>query len=231
MNLTTTLQEYLTDVKEELSLDAVANNPEWTDTFIIRKIQDARHKFWNTAKYTQRRGMVTAATTIDIATVNIPATVDTISFIRFDDGTDRTPLTFIPWETFLHRTLTDNSGTPYEWSRQGGVIYLNPRPSATLAAGLQIYGRIGLTPLTTVAQVDGNIEARWKEMIVMYAVHKCWLKVENQSMANSYLNSFNKEFKDHEYEIVQDQTGQSIQIGAGEVWIDETDERRWGTLT
>ncbi len=231
MNFTVTLGDYLTRIKAKLSIDRVADNTEWSDQSIIESINDARQEFWDRAKYTRRRGMVTAPTVSDQANITIPETVDTISYLRFNDGSDRTPMHFIPWEAYLSRTITNSSGVPYEWSRQGNEIFTFPAPSETLAAGLEIYGRVGLTELEESDDVDGNIERRWRRMIINYALGELWHKAENTAMASSYYSKFEKQFKDNEYEIVQDQTGQSIPIGAGEVWIDETDERRWGTLT
>lgn len=231
MNYTTTLEDYINDVKDELSIHRTVQSTEWTDAFIIKKINQARRRFWNRAGYRSREGLVTAATVANTPTVAIPQGIDVIRFVRAYDGSERTLLQYVPYEAYLSRTSTAQAGDPYLWSRLGDTAYFYPAPSFTQAAGMEFFGLIGLTLLAVTTDVDGDIEARWDEMIVAYAVGKCWMKAEQPGLASGYFAIFEKLFKDSEYEIMNAQIGQNIPNESTIGWIPESDERRWGPLT
>lgn len=230
MNYTTTLAEYIAAVKDELSIPQSTENLEWSDSLITRRINDARQVFWNRAGYRSREGMVTAATTANTPTVSIPQSIDTIRFIRVYNGSRRTLLDFIPYDVYLSYTDTAQNGQPFAWSRLGDTVYLLSAPTFTQAAGVEFFGLVGLTELVTGA-TDTDIERRWKDLIVNYAIGMLWLKAEQPSNATSYFAIFEKLFKDNNYEIVSGQIGQNIPSLDPLGWIPETDERRWGPLS
>lgn len=231
MLLTKTLQNYLDFIKHDLGIETTEDNLEWSDDLIIDKINYARQEFFTRMQYHNREGSAFANSVIDTAAVLIPQTIATISFLRYYNGSSYYLLDYISEDQYLRRTSTAQSGQPIEWTRRGGSVYLYPAAGSSVTNGVEFYGRLNLTELTAVTDIDTNIENRYFGLICDLALAECWAHAEQWLNANPRYQKFEKFFTDHAFEILSNQTGQDVSTEESPRWLDETDPRRLNHLT
>lgn len=231
MSYSITLEVYRNKVKGNLSLDEVPDNLEWSDDFIDGKVNEARRKFWNKADYHSKPGIVAIPSVINQEAYDIPSSVDNIKFVRFFDGTSRQLLNFMTLNKYLLFTRTVEYGFPYYFTRVSKKIRLYPIPVVAQADAVEFIGDIGITDLVEDTDVDINIEDRYQDLITKYATGLCWTKAEQYSQANNWFNQFEADWRDNAFDIKSEQTDQAIDPTGDGIFMDETNQHRYGHLS
>lgn len=226
----TTLQHYIDAVKGDLSLESNENNLEWSDPYVISKVNEARQTFWNQAQYKAKPGMVPANLTANSDEVTIPDGVDDIRKVRLNDGLGTAQiLTKISMDTYLNLSASGSVGRAYCYVPMGKKIRIFPKPGSNVTNGIEFWGNVSLVQLDEGDDVDTSIESRWKNLIVRLAVALCWAKAEQHSNANANFAIYEKQFANASFDIKSGSVDPEINSEAE--YIDETDERHFGTLS
>lgn len=231
MKYSKTLLNYKNAVKGKLMIDRDQESLEWDDDLLLELINEGRHEYWNRLSASSRNGVVYANSVVNTKEVTIPETVDLINFVVYNNGTSRCVLRFIPEVSWAAENTTYVSGQPYAWTKRGNILLSSPAPSAAVTNGFEFWGRIGLTELAAETDVDGNVQDRWFPMVVDYIVGLAWESAEQQALANAKFAKFEKRMLDNGYEILSSQTAQDVSTIEDAVYIDETDQRRYGHLS
>lgn len=234
MNFTTTLQDYLYEVKRKLHITVTEDNTEWSNSFLIDSINDAREWFWGKAGYVMRDGRVRVTSVVDQEEYALAGLgIKRIKKIRFNDGTQATPLTYFPLQDYLALTITAESGDPIAWSIEKSTLKLYPKPSSAVTNGIEIFCDKVLNRLSDSDtdsdysdETDSDIETSYRPIIVRYVLGLCWLEAEQESKANINFAMAEKLFDDNAFEINSETTGENIPRSEG-ILIDETDERHY----
>ncbi|MEK7578726.1 MAG: hypothetical protein AAB456_03370 [Patescibacteria group bacterium] len=237
MNFTSTLQDYLYEVKRKLRIPVGENNTEWSDTLLIDIINDARLWFWNKSGYVMRDAEVNKNSTAnteeyDLSSLNIKR----IKMIRYNNGTSKRPLDYYALSDYLILTETSESGDPFAWTVKKATLKLYPKPSTAVTNGIEIFCEKTLSRLSDSDsdgsysdETDSDIEADYRHIIVRYAVGLSWADAEQQAKADASFRMAEALYDNSAYEINSETLGQNIPR-TQYVYIDETDERRYGVL-
>ena len=227
MKLTTTLLVYRNEIKAKLKIPADQDNGEWSNDYLDSAINEARRVFWEKARY--RAKYAPAYFNAENGTADYDLTtksIEDIDLVRYNNGTSKRKLTFVATETYLDLTRTSQSGDPEVWTLFDNDLKLFPTPSANVTNGVEVWGTKELTELDDDGDIDTDIEARYKPLIVRYAVGLAWEEAEQPDVANRHYALFEKRFDEQAYAINSMTTGQNTPRGS--VYAeDETNERRF----
>lgn len=234
MNFTTTLQDYLYEVKRKLHITVTEDNSEWSDDLLIDLINDAREWFWGKAGYVMRDGKVnktsvTGQEEYDLSGLGIKK----IKMVRYNDGTKKQILDYYPLQDYLALTETAETGDPFAWTIEKKTLKSYPAPSTGVADAFEIFCDKVLSRLSDSDsdqdysdETDSDIETTYRPIIVRYTVALAWMEAEQETKANLNFAMAEKLFSDQAFEINSETTGQNIPRNEG-VLIDESDERHY----
>jgi len=236
VNFTTSLQDYLYELKRKLHITVTENNTEWSDDLLIDSINDAREWFWGKAGYVMRDGRVRVNSVINQEEYSLSGLgIKKIKMIRYNDGTSAEPINYYPLQDFLTFTETSESGDPFAWSVEKATLKLYPKPSASVTNAIEIYCDKVLSRLSDSDsdndysdEIDGDIETSYRPLIVRYALGLCWLEAEQESKANIHFAMAEKMYSDQAYEINSETIGEN-NPRTTQVYIDESNERHFST--
>ncbi len=227
MKFTTTLLSYRQSIKRKLKIPVSQNNGEWPDDYLDEVINEARRAFWDKARYRAKYSAayfnaINGTADYDLTTKNI----EDIDLVRYNNGTAKYVLDFVALETFLNLTRTVQSGDPEAWTLVDNDLKLYPTPGANVTNGVEVWGMKELTELDEDADIDTDIETRFKPLIVRYALGLAWEEAEQMDVANRHYAIFEKRYDEVAFAINSMTTGQNVPDGV--VYPeDETNERRF----
>lgn len=234
MNFTSTLQDYLYEIKKKLHISVTEDNTEWSNSLLIDLVNDAREWFWGKAGYVMRDGEVNKSSVADQEEYDLSNLgIKKIKMIRYNDGTKRQVLQYYPLQDYLALTETAESGDPFAWTIEKKTLKSYPAPSTTVADAFEIFCDKVLSRLLDSDsdgdysdETDNDIETTYRPIIVRYAVGLAWLEAEQEGKANIHFAMAERMFSDQAFEINSETTGQNIPRNEG-VLIDETNERHY----
>lgn len=235
MKFTSTLEDYLYEVKRKLHIPVAEDNTEWSNALLVDLINDAREWFWGKAGYAMRDGVVYKNATINTESYDLSGLgIRRIKKIRHNRGDGwYVPLTYYPLQDYLNLTQTVETGDPLAWSIERASLKLYPRPSATVANGIEIYCDKVLTRLSDSDsdgvysdEIDTDIETMYRPIIVRYALGLAWVEAEQEQKANIHFSMAEKLYSDQAFDINSETIGENVPNSVG-VYIDETNERHY----
>lgn len=231
MQFTTTLADYRNAIKKKLHISTDQDNSEWSNDYLNDAVNEARRVFWNRSRYRAKYSVIMFNSVASQEDYDISAkTIEDIDVVRYNNGTNKIALKYVALRTFLELTETSQTGDPIVWTLNNKELKLYPAPSAAVANGIELWGTVDLNELDEDADIDTNIEARYKPLIVRYATALAWMEAEQASVANTHFSLFEKEFDEARFDINSSTIGENTPGGIS-VGVDETDERRWETIT
>lgn len=237
MNFTTTLADYLNEVKRKLHITTTEDNTEWSNSLLIDLVNDARLWFWNKAGYVMRDGVVYKTSVASTESYSIAGlNIKRIKSVRYNNGTSKRNLKYMSLQDYNVLNETAESGDPFAWTIEKSTLKVFPSPSTAVTNGIEIYCDKTLSRLSDsdsdsdfTDETDSDIETDYRHIIVRYVVGLSWMEAEQEARASGHFAMAERMYSESAFEINSETIGENVSHETS-VYIDETDERHYGTL-
>lgn len=227
MNYTQTLAGYRNKIKRKFHISLTADNGEWSNAYLNECINEARKIFWDKANYRAKKGEVDVSSVANTEGYDLSGQgITAIIKIRYNNGTNKIPLSFVSLQDYLALTETSQSGTPEVWTILKNTLKLYPKPATAVASGIEIFCEKTITELDDDTDIDTDIQDKYDYLIVRLAYANAWAEAEQENKANYHFAIFEKQFASVAFEVNSNTIGENIG-GSGVVFINETDERHY----